>query len=207
MPRAQQFERSTIYNIRHAETGVVIYVGSSTNFATRKTKHKYNCNKIGLSAYHLPVYVHIRANGGFDAYEIVPVEYLVLTCKVELQIAEQTEMNKHQTLLNKYCAHRPPAQYYIDNKEHIKEIKAQYYIDNIKHEKGVRAQYRLDNSEYVKEANAQYKALNADKIKLQRTEKITCDCGCIISRAGISSHKKSKKHIRLIDALLNAADE
>ena len=38
---------------------------------------------------------------------------------------------------------------------------------------------------------------NEDR-KNYRKEKIECECGCMISRSDISTHKKTKKHIALM---------
>ena len=39
---------------------------------------------------------------------------------------------------------------------------------------------------------------NKEKINNQAKEKITCECGAIVCRRHISTHKKSKKHKRLL---------
>jgi len=52
MGRTQDFTNSVIYHIRHMESKEVVYVGSTTNFSQRKTKHKYNCNHEGKNVLH-----------------------------------------------------------------------------------------------------------------------------------------------------------
>jgi hypothetical protein len=55
-------------------------------------------------------------------------------------------------------------------------------------------EYRETNKEKIKEGKKQYRKNNIEKIKERGCEKITCECGAIISRSGISSHKKTKLH-------------
>ncbi len=73
MGRAQDFTNSIIYHIRHMENKEVIYVGSTTNFSQRKAKHKYLWNKEG-NHFTFPIYCHIRNNGGFDCFEVIPIQ-------------------------------------------------------------------------------------------------------------------------------------
>ena len=39
-----------------------------------------------------------------------------------------------------------------------------------------------------------YREENKDKIKEYREEKITCGCGCSVSKSHVSRHYKSKMH-------------
>jgi len=142
MPRAQDFSQSTIYHIRYAETREVIYVGSSCAFATRVRGHKSKCNNAADPHYNLPVYQHIRGNGGWDAYQVVPVSHHNFQNKVELQILEQAEMDRYQTLKNAQYARRTPAEYYQANVASILECQAQYRQNNVASIAEQKAQYR-----------------------------------------------------------------
>ena len=73
--------------------------------------------------------------------------------------------------------------YYQENKEYIKERNAEY---------------ARNNPEVVKKKHDKYAAANRDKINSHNREKITCPCGCIISRADKSRHLKTAKHAKLI---------
>ena len=85
-------------------------------------------------------------------------------------------------------------QYYIDNKEKLNEYSKQYWIDN----KEKLKQYKIDNKEKLNEYSKQYWIDNKDKLAENRNQKITCECGCIVSKQNISTHRKSKKHIKLM---------
>jgi len=57
--------------------------------------------------------------------------------------------------------------------------------------------YRPENKQKKKEYNEK----NREKLRKDRNEKITCDCGVVVSRGNISTHKKSKKHKRLLGGI------
>ena len=46
-----------------------------------------------------------------------------------------------------------------------------------------------------KESQKKYQENNIEKIKKYKKEKITCECGCLICKGDISTHKKTKKHL------------
>ena len=57
--------------------------------------------------------------------------------------------------------------------------------------------HRLLTVDKIKE----YRKINAVAIKEQKREKIICDCGCEIRKSEKSRHKRSKKHMDLINKL------
>ena len=66
---------------------------------------------------------------------------------------------------------------------------------NVKIEGRTHKEYRENNKDKIKE----YRESNKDKMKAYNKEKITCDCGCILRRYGLSDHLKTEKHINLIN--------
>ena len=50
------------------------YVGHTTNFNTRKGKHRFDCNYIERHNYNIPVYQFIRENGGFDSFDMILIK-------------------------------------------------------------------------------------------------------------------------------------
>ncbi len=100
--------------------------------------------------------------------------------------------------VNRKIEGRTQKEYREDNKEKIK----QYREDNKDHYKQYREnnkekikQYREDNRDKIIQFKKEYYQLNKDRINEIRTEKITCECGAIISKTNIAKHKKTKKHI------------
>ena len=153
MGRTQDFTNSIIYHIRHMESKEVVYVGSTTNFSQRKTKHKYNCNHEGKECFTYPIYSHIRDNGGFDCFEVIPIQSLKLENKTQLLIAEQEEIDKHRNLVNSRKAHRP-----------IEEHKEYDKADN-----ELKFYYKNSPKEYIKQSRKDSQAKRKQFMK-DRTE-------------------------------------
>ena len=178
MGRKQDFSTSVIYHIRHMESKEVVYVGSTTNFSERKRKHKYNYNNEG-NHFKYPIYCHIRDNGGFNCFEVIPIQSLKLENKTELLIAEQEEINRHHTLVNRNKA-------YItieERKEHDKKYKKHYYQENkeIINEK---------NKEYQKEYREEHKEIINEKQK----QPVKCPiCNSTVARVCLKRHQRSNK--------------
>ena len=126
MGRTQDFTNSIIYHIRHIESKEVVYVGSTTKFSQRKTSHKYRCNDKEARQFTTPIYCHIRDNGGFDYFEVIPIKSLKLENKTQLLIAEQEEMDKHQNLANRQKAHTTIE----ERNEHHKKYDKLYYLEH-----------------------------------------------------------------------------
>ena len=175
MGRTQDFTNSVIYHIRHMESKEVVYVGSTTNFSERKGKHKYNCNHEERKHFTFPIYCYIRNNGGFDCFEVIPIKSLKLENKTQLLIAEQAELDKHQTLVNSCKAYITIEQKRIDNNERNKKYREEHKAElNENHKK-----YR---EEHKAEINEKYK------------QKIECKfCTKQITKGNMSQHIKRCK--------------
>ena len=150
MGRTQDFTNSVIYHIRHMESKEVVYVGSTTNFSQRKTKHKYNCNHEGKECFTYPIYSHIRDNGGFDCFEVIPIKSLKLENKTQLLIAKQVEIDRHRTLVNSYKAHMTIEEKRIDHNERTKK-----YRQN--HKEEIKEKAKLYNQEHKQIINERQK--------------------------------------------------
>ena len=58
-----------------------------------------------------------------------------------------------------------------------------------------------DRHEYFLKQKADYQKANKEVIQQKRAEKITCDCGCILSRSSLTGHKKRPKHFQLLEVV------
>ena len=74
----------------------------------------------------------------------------------------------------------------LDNKEIIKEYKKEYYENN---------------KEILSEKNKIYRESNKEIINQKQKEKITCECGCEITKSNLIRHKKTKKHLLFLETL------
>lgn len=149
------------------------YVGHSTNFTKRKCHHKSNCNNQNQLHYNLKVYKTIRENGGWNNWSMISIEKF--PCN-DLNEATKRErelyelLNADLNMINPNRNHTDSCKnYYETNKEIIANKR------KIKYEK---------NKEII-----------AEKTK----EKITCECGSIIRKTDLSTHKKSIKHQNFIN--------
>jgi hypothetical protein len=202
------YSKSIIYKLCCKDVNVKeIYIGSTINFKRRKCCHKSSCNNINSKKYNLKVYKYIRANGGFQNWDMIIIEkYQECNDKLELKQRERYYVELLQSSLNMCIPSRTIKEYKQDNKEKIKEKDKQYYINNkeqIKeHQKKYKQdnkdkikekdkQYYQDNKEKIKEHKKQYREDNKDKIKAYQKEKVKCAiCNKEMRRDSLSRHKK-----------------
>ena len=61
--------------------------------------------------------------------------------------------------------------------------------------------YYKNNREKILEHKKQYREQNKEKFSEKGKEKLPCECGCLIKRNNMREHKKTKKHIDLMDTI------
>ena len=89
--------------------------------------------------------------------------------------------------------------YYNNNKKRYKD----YYIKNADRIKAYNRNYKLQkreaNKDKINELQQNYYEVNKIKIIEKALEKVNCDCGCMISKINLLRHKKSPKHIKIME--------
>ena len=77
MPKTPiDYSKCLIYKIVCNDLNVTdLYVGHTTDFSVRKNLHKNDCNNEKGVKYNLKIYQSIRANGGWENWNMVLVEY------------------------------------------------------------------------------------------------------------------------------------
>jgi len=130
------------------------------------------------------------------------------------QIAEQTKQyrleHKEQIAERRkqyYTEHKDEIlerkkQYYTEHKEQIAEQTKQYYTEHKEQIAEHRKQWALENKDKIAEYMKQWALENKDKIAERDKQKITCDCGCVITKSNLPKHKRTKKHQDLINKLV-----
>tara|TARA_R110000796_G_C14275365_1_gene401844 strand:+ start:37 stop:531 length:495 start_codon:yes stop_codon:yes gene_type:complete len=141
------------------------YIGSTVGFHKRKRDHKITCNNPNCRGHHLKIYSHIRANGGWDSWNIDIIE------ECETRDRETELIKEMKPSLNMH--HRTDRKAYM--KKYLKE-------------------YGESNKESIKEYLKKYHKDNADKIKEQLGKKCSCECGSGYTFGNRQRHFKSKKH-------------
>tara|TARA_R110000803_G_scaffold89315_1_gene156536 strand:- start:1700 stop:2353 length:654 start_codon:yes stop_codon:yes gene_type:complete len=188
------------------------YIGSTTKFHHRKKSHKSCCNNEKNKDYNIKVYKYIRDNGGYDNwnYEIVELgEYQDKNC---MKNRERYFIETLKPSLNSNIPNRSIKEWRIDEYEKVqavqkkyrethKEEKKEYYEKNKEIISKKKKEYRANNREIISKQRKEYRETHKEEIKKQKEEwgrkKIECEiCNCKITRAGLSKHKKSEKHIR-----------
>ena len=189
------YNNAMIYRLCCRNTDITdIYIGSTTNFRNRKCQHKYSCNNSNSNNYNCKVYQFIRENLGWENWDMVLIENVKCNTKLELHQKERKFIEELKPSLNQTLPSRTSKEYYIENKEKIKEKHSEYYIENKEKAK----EYYNNNKEKIKEYNIEYRENNLEKIKENSKEKITCECGSIVAKKNIIRHKTSMKHINLL---------
>ena len=194
MPKENiDYSKTIIYKIVCKDIDIKdCYVGSTTDFVRRKYVHRNNAVNITPRS-HLYVYEFINKNGRWNNWEMIEVEKLNASDKLDALERERFWLEELKATLNKQKPFRTleeKQEYYQVNKDQLLEKKKIYYENN---------------KEYFKE----YQEVHRDKIAETRKKcyennkeytsgKITCECGSLICRGNISIHKKSQKHLNFL---------
>jgi len=171
-----------------------VYIGSTCKFIDRKRTHKNACNNKANRDYDRYVYRFIRENGGWKNWTVSIVDYTPCNSGLELLRIERKYIEKidKDLSLNIQLPTRTPAEYLLDNYNHIQQKKKEY---------------KLDNYEYLQQKNKEYYEKNKTTINEKRTtkefkqkrnedlrKKVKCDnCGFMSNKSNLIRHKTSKR--------------
>ena len=174
------YSKGVIYKIITLDS---VYVGSTTNFRQRKCHHKCCIYNENGDKYNQKLYQKIRENGEWN---MKPIKKYSCETKFQLEIEEERvrcELNADLNMVR--CGiglskHEYNKEYRIVNKDKISKCKKQYAVENKDKIVEYQKQYRVDNREKIK-------------------QKVTCECGCIVNRCSLPRHRKSPKHLKLME--------
>jgi hypothetical protein len=162
-----------IYKIWSYQTDK-IYVGSTCQrLSNRMSGHRRHYRRYQNGKYPFVTSFEILK---FDDAKIELIELVNATCRAEI-LAREGHYIRTLDCVNKRIAGRDQKQYREDNK--AKRVEYDQRPDN----KAKRAEYG-----------------RRPEVKAKRSQQVQCECGCSISRGYISTHKKSAKHKRLLQA-------
>ncbi len=211
-----------IYKIVCSDVNVKqTYVGSTRDMRQRRNRHKHACNNENGKGYNLYLYKFIRENGGWGNWSVIQVEKYEYNTKPELHARERHFIETLHAELNKQVPTRTDREYYEDNKEKIAETHKLYNQNNKEAIAENKARYYEENKEYFAEKSKilysknrkeileyhkryqqenkdkilKYRQENKEKLKQKSAEKITCECGKVITRGCRSKHLKTALHI------------
>ena len=186
----------TFYKIVNINGDVdLCYVGSTVNMIERVRCHKNNCNNPNGAKYNLKVYQTIRQHGGWDEFRMIPIGYAEQLTLTEAHVIEEKYRVELCADLNTRVCHLTEE----DRKKKDALSKLNYRQNNkeLVHEQEKLAYER--NKDQKSEHKKVYYQNNKDKIKTRQSAKITCQCGCVICYGDMPRHRKSKKHIDLMN--------
>ena len=163
-----------IYKITSPQEEEYCYIGKTKkNLNVRFRKHKHDYKQ--------------WLNGNFNrvtSFEII--QYPDATIELveddldELQAAERERYWISQfNTVNICIPGRTKREWHQDNRERMSEYFKQYHVEN---------------REIILERVKQYYIDNRERISEYKSQKITCDCGCLVSRSKIAAHKKTINH-------------
>ena len=219
-----KYNNSKIYKIEpicEYEEGE-IYIGSTCekHLSNRMSGHRANYKRWlnGIDQTKCNSY-DLFDKYGIDNCKIILLEKIDATCKEEL-LARESHFIRNMKCLNTVIPDRTAKewhkQYYENNKEKYQSIQKEYYQENKEYINNrnklyqennkdklleYSKQYREENKEHKKETDKAYKEANKEKIKERKTQPFLCECGCTIQWDEKARHKRSKKHLKLMEQL------
>lgn len=160
------YSKTIIYKFKCNDLNITDeYYGSTCHFINRKWQHKADCYNPNCEKYNQKKYLFIRANGGWDNWQMIEVEKYPCKDKNEARARENYHIELNQSKLNM--------------------IKA-FLSEEVKKE-------NLDD--YQKEYRENHKEVNKQYQKEYQKIRITCSCGKEIGKSEITKHIKTKFHL------------
>ena len=177
MPRTPiDYSKTIIYKLVKNDDydNANVYIGSTTDFRKRKNNHKRSCNNEKHKEYNSKKYQYIRENGRWNEWNMIEIEKFACNDGNEARAREEYWRCHFNAQLN-------------TKRSYITEV------ERIERDKEKRLEYNERNKEKRLEYQKEYFKQNKDKIN----EKITCECGCIITKSVLARHKKTQNHLLL----------
>ena len=194
------YSKSIIYTIRSKDN---LYVGSTVNFRSRKWDHKSAIYNKNSPKYNYKLYKIIRENDGLwdmHPYSKYPCNDIVEQGIEEERVRQLLKADLNSQSCGSGCStdKERKKQYRDQNKDKHREYDKQYYEQNKDKITERINQYRDQNKDKINEQKKQFYKQNKDKIREKAQQKITCECGYVVSKAHLSRHRNSKKHINFM---------
>ena len=138
------------------------YIGSTCRPDKRFSQHRSTCNNPDDIHYNLKVYQHIRANGGFEEWQISVLEIHTLT-KKDAHIHERWLIELYESALNTQVPSRTHTEYYASHREE-KRAHDQAYRSTCREEINAKQRERqAANRESVNAYQRAYRSANREK--------------------------------------------
>jgi len=186
-----KYENTIIYKITCKDTSIKdSYVGHTTDFRQRYTKHKSTCNNVNSASYNIKLYKTIRENGDWNNWEMNIIEKYPCKnveeakererfwiekegCSLNMQIPYKTKEEKEISMLiynaiNEEKISFQKKQWYEENKQEILEKAKDNYQENKEHKLEYQKQYAEQHKDKIKEQQKIYREKNAAILSEQK---------------------------------------
>lgn len=165
--KAVDYSKTLIYKLEHNVDKSLVYVGSTTDFKTRKSAHKRCCNSNSKKC-NMKVYKMILENGGWDSFQMLEIKKYPCKDSNEARAEEERCRVELQANMNTNKAH--------SGTESIKQYNKQYYQEHTEFHKlyyqehtdelcKYRKQYYQEHADEIHEHNKQYYQQHADELR------------------------------------------
>jgi len=169
-----RYKNGKIYKIVCNITGEVYYGSTKNKLIDRLRLHKHRKNCMSKQ---------ILERGD---YEMILIKDYPCNSLYELE-EEEAKYIRNNTCINIQIPHRTYEEWREDNKEKLSQQQKNW---------------REDNKEKYLQQRKEYRENNKEVIRKKQLEKITCECGALVSRRNIAKHRKTMKHIKLTECII-----
>jgi hypothetical protein len=152
-----------MYKIACEDVPDYLYIGCTVNFRQRKCAHKSTCAKETLTGHNRKLYKTICDHGGWENWNMSPIETYECETKIEEHMRETELMSIHTSDLNSVVSYRSEEEKKERNKERCKEYACQYRENNGESIIMKQREYRSANKQSV----ADYQRANRERTKIK----------------------------------------
>ena len=173
MPRLNiDYSKCVIYKIECKDLSVKgVYVGQTSDFKSRKYAHKQACNDLKS---HIKLYETIRANGGWDNYNMIVVEKYPCNNSIEARIQENKWYHELNADLNSNRPHTTKEETKQREQQRLreknKEVLAEKQRIYEEHMSNIENGTALKTPIYTRNAQKAYYQRNHDEILVKRRD-------------------------------------
>ena len=212
MPRIKiDYSNTMFYKIVCKDLDIKdFYVGHTTDFKTRKNCHKRVCNNPNDRNHNLPIYEFIRANRGWDNFDMILIEKQCLNDGLEATKRERELIEDLKPSLNSVIPFRTKEekkeikqQWTNDNWENIKEYKHNWHNENKERINNTKREKYQENREEQLAKSKKYYHDNIEERRQTRNRLCNCICGETYTYANKARHERTNKHQEYLKSLDN----
>jgi hypothetical protein len=199
MPRVPiDYSKTIIYRIVCKDPTITdCYVGSTTDFKSRKNTHKWSCNNIEIQEkYNMKIYQFIRDKGGWNNWDMIEIEKYNAIDKLDADKRERYWLEFYKATLNTNIPSRNKIERYIDNRDGILNYSKKRYEEHKEYITEQHRNYYYNNRDTVLERHKNYKKKHNPEI-LEKQQKYRDENREEINRKARETHHR-KKELKLM---------